>query len=77
MKTQMRFNNSDIEVLTKQRGAEEGYKVVQLSTICAEEDIPKFNCELKWKKKSAKQHRERLMESPSQREASLHASSST
>ena len=64
IKTQMRFGKEDIEVLTKKKGSTEGYKLVQLSTVSGGEQIPLFNDEIKWRKKSTWQHGERLKESP-------------
>ena len=62
-KTQIRFSKNDIEVMTKMKGSSEGYKVIQLSEICDVDDIPKFDNNIKWRKKSSRQHQDRLNES--------------
>ena len=54
LKTQMRFNKHDVEVLTKVKGSEEGYKKIDLSEICDADDIPSFDASIKWRKKNHK-----------------------
>ena len=48
----MRFTETDIEVLTKDRTKEEGYKVLELTEIDKAGTIPKFQHEIKWRKRS-------------------------
>ena len=50
-KTQIRFGKNDVEVLTKQKGLDEPFKLTNLETICGGETIPKFDHELTWNRK--------------------------
>ena len=60
-KTMMRFTNTDIEVLTKDRTKQEGYKVLELQEIEAESGvIPKFQHQIKWNRRSDVPHRKKV-----------------
>ena len=68
IKTQMRFNKHDVEVLTKSRGSSEPYKVTPLTDICGEdgkvEDIPSFDDKIKWNMKKDRLPRNTTSGSP-------------
>ena len=47
-KTQIRFNFDDVEIMMKDRGSSEPYKVVDLEKICNVEEIPPYDHDIKW-----------------------------
>ena len=49
LKTQIRFGKSDLEILTKLRGSEESFKVINLNDFIGDADIPEFDFDVKWK----------------------------
>ena len=51
LKTQLRFGIKDIEVFTKWKGKDEGFKKTNLQEFLGEESIPNFEHDIKWKKK--------------------------
>ena len=63
-KTQMRFNGDDVEVLIKDRGSEDPYKIVKLEDLCDTKDIPEYDHSLKWKVKKDKMRRVFTAKSP-------------
>ena len=68
----MRFGKHDIEIYIKRKGEDEQYRKVDFERICKEEDIPKFNHELKWRKKNDTADRRRADLSPARGAASIH-----
>ena len=50
LKTQLRFGQMDIELYTKQKGGETGYRFVKLEDFTDMQLVPKFNHNIKWKK---------------------------
>ena len=48
-KTQLRFNNCDIEVLIKDRGSSEPYRVIKHEEICNLVDLPEYNYQQEWR----------------------------
>ena len=64
LKTQIRFNHDDIEVLTKIKNSNESYKIINLEEICDMDELPNFDPNIKWRKKFSKTQRDRLDESP-------------
>ena len=51
-KTQLRFNNRDIEVLVKTKGSTEPYCVVPYEEITDPKYIPKFEHNINWENRS-------------------------
>ena len=60
----MRFNQGDIEILTKTKNTNDSYKVINLDEICDADETPKFDNDIKWRKKFTKTQRDRMDESP-------------
>ena len=52
LKTIIRFNDKDLEVLVKNRRLEEQYRILPLDQIESSGPIPKFDLSIVWKKKS-------------------------
>ena len=50
LKTQLRFGKKDIEVFTKTKGEESGYKKVDLDDFTDMSLVPEFNFAIKWRK---------------------------
>ena len=50
MKTQLRFGKVDIEVYTKVKGEETGYRKVDLDDFTDMRAVPSFNYGMKWKR---------------------------
>ena len=51
-KTQLRFNNLDIEILVKTRGSTEPYSTVPYDEITDPKYIPKFEYNIKWENRN-------------------------
>ena len=49
LKTQIRFGEKDLEILTKEKGSEEAFQVEDLRTFIGDCIIPEFDYRLKWK----------------------------
>ena len=49
LKTQLRFGKNDIEVYTKTKGGDAGYRKVKLNEFTDMTLVPNFNHEIKWK----------------------------
>ena len=64
LKTLMRFNKDDIEVLTKIRGTDDFYQILPLGEIMEEADIPSFDFSINWKRKEDKPPRRHVSNSP-------------
>ena len=54
-KTQMRFNGDDIEVLLKEKGTPEPYRVIEHKEICNVDDLPDYDHNQVWKVKRDRQ----------------------
>ena len=68
LKTQVCFGDKDLEILTKIKGSDDPYRVVDLRQFAAGGRIPDFNPNLRWKWQEDRQPRRRVMsntESPS------------
>ena len=50
LKTQLRFGKQDIEVFTKTKGEETGYRKVELDDFTDMSAVPEFNFTIKWRK---------------------------
>ena len=61
LKTQIRFNNRDLEVLVKVKGGEDPYKTVDLKKFAAGGHIPSFDNTIKWRWQEDRQPRRRVM----------------
>ena len=48
-KTQLRFNDGDIEVLIKEKGTPEPYRTIKLEDICNLEDLPEYDHGQEWR----------------------------
>ena len=48
-KTQLRFNNGDVEILVKDKGSQESYKSIPHEQVCNLEDLPDYDHLLEWK----------------------------
>ena len=51
IKTQMRFSKNGIKVFTKKKSQMEPFKNIPLEEICSLEELPKFDLEIRWRKK--------------------------
>ena len=49
MKTQLRFGDRDLEILTKEKGGEEPFCKVSLRDFLGRDNIPDFDHSVKWK----------------------------
>ena len=49
LKTQVRFGEDDLIILTKCKGSEEPFRVTYLRDFCGDEHLPEFNTEVKWR----------------------------
>ena len=63
-KTQLRFNGNDVEVLIKDEGTPEPYKVIDHSEICNIENIPEYDNKIEWKTKKDRITRTNRLQSP-------------
>ena len=52
VKTQMRFNDKDIEIMMKERGSAEPYKQVSYSEVADPTTIPEFDYSVRWFQKT-------------------------
>ena len=52
MKTLMRFGETDIEVMTRDKSKDEGYKSLSLEEIEKSGEIPKFDYTIKWRRRT-------------------------
>ena len=50
LKTQLRFGKKDVEVYTKLRGDDQGFKKVHLEDFTETKLIPKFDAKIKWRR---------------------------
>ena len=50
LKTQIRFNEKDLEVLTKAKGTSEPFRPVNLTDFAGDETIPGFDHSVRWRK---------------------------
>ena len=64
LRTQLRFNNHDIEILTKNKGSGEGFRIVKMEEFIGEETIPEFDNSIKWKFKQDRPPRRQVTSSP-------------
>ena len=62
LKMQIRFSKTDVEVLTKEKGAGEPFKVVPLKEIMGKDFHPSFDHNIKWSCRTDKPPRRRLSE---------------
>ena len=70
LKTQIRFGQDDLIVLTKIKGSEEPYKIVNLREFAGDEFLPEFDMSLKWRIQEDRPPRRRVAthESPARRQ---------
>ena len=64
LKTQMWFAHKDIEVLTKQRGDNEPFRVVDLVDFIGDNQVPEFDHKIKWRHVSDRPQRKIHESSP-------------
>ena len=60
VKTQIRFNEKDIEILTKERGSNEPYKTNDLETFMGNTPLPEFDHTRKWTFRSDRPPRRKI-----------------
>ena len=65
LKTQIRFGKSDLEILTKIRGSEDPFKIVNLKDFIGDKDIPEYEHDVKWKPHRDRAPRRRVSSSRS------------
>ena len=56
-KTQIRFNKKDLEILVKERGSQEPFRVIPINDLTDESKVPSFDYTIKWKLKTDRQPR--------------------
>ena len=49
LKTQIRFGKQDIELFTKEKGSDEGFKKIKLEEFMNTDDLPRYDHSVKWK----------------------------
>ena len=67
LKTQVRFGPRDVELVTKRRGSDERYTIVPLGSIEMDDQLPKYDHSIKWRRRQDRPPRRRV--SPSRGEA--------
>ena len=60
LKTQLRFGKSDVELFTKYRGEESGYRHTKLEDFMDTYELPRFDHDLKWRKVAEKPPRRKI-----------------
>ena len=50
LKTQLRFGRADIEIYTKRKGGEAGYRLTNLNDFVGQQQVPLFDHRIRWKK---------------------------
>ena len=60
LKTQLRFGRKDIEVLTKTKGNNEPYRIIETETLIDMRDLPNFDHSKKWIKRIDRPPRRRF-----------------
>ena len=61
LKTQLRFGRQGIELYTKYKGEEAGYKLTRLEDVMNTEDVPQFSHEIKWKRMTDRPPRRKVI----------------
>ena len=61
LKTQLRFGKSDIELFTKYRGEEQGYRFTKLEDYMDTNELPTFDHDLKWRRVVEKPPRRKIV----------------
>ena len=78
-KTQLRFNGNDVEILLKDKGSSEPYRVIAHEEICNVDDIPDYDDKVEWKTKKDRILRTNRQQSPnrgappSQKDSNVHS----
>ena len=49
LKTQIRFGKNDLEILTKEKGSDKPFNVVNLKDFIGDLEVPEFDWRMKWK----------------------------
>ena len=57
LRTQIRFGDTDIELFTKRKGENERYTKVPMEEIEAEEQLPKFDHSIRWRRRDDRPRR--------------------
>ena len=60
LKTQLRFGKSDVELYTKYRGEEAGYRLAKLGDFMDTMELPQFDHDLKWRRVVEKPPRRKI-----------------
>ena len=60
VKTQIRFGQKDVELLTKTRGSDERYEIVPMEEIKSTNPLPKFEHSKKWSRREDRPPRRRV-----------------
>ena len=68
LKTQLRFGERDLEVLTKEKGGEEPFRVVNMKEFTKGREIPDFDHTIRWKVQPDRPPRRRVMSSSGEEE---------
>ena len=63
LKTQVRFGHNDLEILTKDRGSREPFKIVDLQEFIGDNELPSFDHSIKWHKHNDRPPRRRVTSS--------------
>ena len=63
LKTQIRFGDRDLIVLTKEKWSDDPYKIVDLETFMAGNNLPQFDMTLRWRAQEDRSPRRRVMSS--------------
>ena len=50
LKTQLRFGRADVEIFTKRKGGEAGYRLANLNDFIGQQQLPPFDHNIRWKK---------------------------
>ena len=60
LKTQLRIGLKDIDIMTKLKSSKEPFKMMKLCDFIGQENIPDFDCTIKWSQQTDKPPRRRL-----------------
>ena len=74
LKTQIRFGDRDLEVLTKLKGSQEPFRQEDLKTFIGDSEIPEFDFRLRWNIQTDRPPRRRVSSSSPETENRRNAS---
>ena len=61
VKTQIRWGNNDIEIFTRMKGSEEGFKKVDLKEFMEQSSLPEFDGTVKWRNRGSQTFKKKML----------------